>query len=38
MSTSEEGALISEIEDRLIELHVRQDEARRAKIGKGCVS
>ena len=31
MSTSEEGALVTEIEDRLIELYVRQDEARRAK-------
>ena len=31
MSTSEEQGLLTEIEDRLIELYVRQDEARRAK-------
>ena len=36
MSTSEEGALVSEIEDRLIELYVRQDEARRAKDPEGA--
>jgi hypothetical protein len=35
MSTSEEGALVTEIEDRLIELYVRQDEARRAKDREG---
>jgi hypothetical protein len=31
MSTSEERALVTEIEDRLIELNVQQDEARRAE-------
>jgi hypothetical protein len=31
MSTSEERALVTEIQDRLIELWVEQDEARRAK-------
>jgi hypothetical protein len=36
MSTSEEGALITEIEDRLIELYVRQDEAWRANDREGA--
>ena len=36
MSTSEEGALVTEIEDRLIELYVRHDEARRAKDREGA--
>jgi hypothetical protein len=36
MSTYEEGALVTEIEDRLIELYVRQDEARRAKDREGA--
>ena len=36
MSTSEEGALVTEIEDRLIQLYVRQDEARRAKDREGA--
>jgi len=31
MSISEECVLVTEIEDRLIELYVRQDEAMRAK-------
>jgi hypothetical protein len=31
MSTSEERALVTEIQDRLIELYVEQDEARRAE-------
>ena len=31
MSTSEERSLVTEIEDRLIELYVQQDEARRAE-------
>jgi len=31
MSTSEERALVTEIEDRLIELYVQQDEAKRAE-------
>ena len=31
MSTSEERALVTEIGDRLIELYVQQDEARRAE-------
>jgi hypothetical protein len=38
MSTSEERALVTEIEDRLIELYVQQDEARRQKIGTERVS
>ena len=29
MQTSEARALVTEIQDRLIDLHVRQDEARR---------
>ena len=31
MSTSKERALVTEIEDRLIELYVQQDEARRTE-------
>jgi molybdenum-dependent DNA-binding transcriptional regulator ModE len=31
MSTSEERALVTEIQDRLIELYVQRDEARRAE-------
>lgn len=31
MSTSKERAPVSEIDDRLIELYVRQDEARKAE-------
>jgi hypothetical protein len=31
MSTSEERALVNEIQDRLIELYMQQDEARRAE-------
>jgi hypothetical protein len=31
MSTSQERALVTEIQDRLIELYVEQDEARRAE-------
>lgn len=31
MLTSERSALVTEIEDRLIELHVQQDEARRTE-------
>jgi hypothetical protein len=31
MSTSEERALVTEIQDRLLELYVQQDEARTAE-------